>query len=263
VPLFEQRRDLPADHPRQPALRAALITGHLPVAHHIARKHRHRGENLDDLEQVATVGLINAVDRFDPDRGVDFLAFAVPTIDGEVLRHYRDRTATIRIPRRIRDLRAAVLRATDDLRERSGRAPRPSEIATHLDITLGEVVEALEAGHRAQISSLDEPAPGQQSAAEHPRYAAALGVADTDLSHVVDHESLLPLLDALPDRERHIVLLRFYGNLTQSQIAAEIGVSQMHVSRLLSTSLARLRRGLVPEDHPMTIPHPRRPGAAS
>ncbi|MCO1654618.1 SigB/SigF/SigG family RNA polymerase sigma factor [Pseudonocardia humida] len=244
APLFTERKHLPADHPRRRALRTELITGYLPVAHHIARRHRTRGENLDDLEQVATIGLINAVDRFDVDRGHDFLAFAVPTITGEIQRHYRDRTSTIRIPRRIRQLQSAVHHATDELSRRHGTAPRPSDVSRYLDIDLAAVIEALEANSRTQLASLDEPFPGDETAAENQRYAGALGAPDPDLDLMEDREALGPLLDALPDRDRRILLLRFFGNQTQSQIADQLGISQMHVSRLLTTTLARLRAGM-------------------
>jgi RNA polymerase sigma-B factor len=244
APLFVERDALPPDHPRRQELRAELIAGYLPVARHIARKHARRGESPDDLEQVAAVGLINAVDRFEVDRGVDFLAFAVPTITGEVQRHYRDRSATIRIPRRIRGLQAAVLRAVDDLRARGGPAPRPSEIAAHTGLAPAEVVEALEAVHRGQCTSLDEPFPGAPADGENPRFAAALAVDDGDVALVEDRESVGPLLAALPERERRILLLRFFGNRTQTQIATELGISQMHVSRLLSATLERLRKAL-------------------
>jgi RNA polymerase sigma-B factor len=244
MPLFAERAALPADHPRHQELRSALITGYLPVARHIARKHSRRGESIEDLEQVATVGLINAVDRFEVERGYDFLAFAIPTVTGEVQRHFRDRTSTIRMPRRVRELQSTVLRAVDELQSRDGRSPRPSDIARHLDLGLGEVVEALEANHRSHCLSLDEPFPGSDPDAESARFAGATGVRDHDLGLVDDRESLGPLLDALPERERRIVLLRFFGNRTQSQIGAELGISQMHVSRLLVTILAQLRDAL-------------------
>jgi RNA polymerase sigma-B factor len=244
MPLFGERGLLAPDDPRDAALRADLITGYLPVAQHIARRFRSRGENPDDLEQVAAVGLINAVDRFEVGRGVDFLAFAVPTITGELHRHFRDRTATIRTPRRIRSLQAMVQRAVEELRRRDGTAPRPTEIAQHLQIEPAEVLEALEAAQRGRVSSLDEPFPGDEGPADNPRFASALAVADPDVGLVVDRESLSPLLGELPDRERRILLLRFFGNRTQSQIAGELGISQMHVSRLLSSTLARLRKGM-------------------
>jgi RNA polymerase sigma-B factor len=244
LPLLVERAGLPADHPRRRVLRGRLITGYRPVARNIARRHRHRGENLEDLEQVAMVGLINAVDRFEVERGVDFLAFAVPTITGEVQRHYRDRTSTIRVPRRLRGLQASVLRAVDELRRGSGTAPRPSEIARYLDLDAAEVIEALESVHRNRLSSLDEPFAGEGGAGENPRFAAALAVRDPDVDLVADRDSLGPLLNALPERERRIVLLRFFGNRTQTEIAGELGISQMHVSRLLARTLTGLREGL-------------------
>jgi len=244
MPLFVERSRLPDGDRRRPALRRALITGYLPVAQHIARRFRNRGENLDDLEQVAALGLINAVDRFEVDREVDFLAFAVPTITGELQRHHRDRVATIRVPRRVRALQAMALRAADELRRRGGGAPRPSEIARHLGVEQGAVIEALEAVHRGNVASLDEPFGGGDDAGEGPRLAAALAVSDPDVGLVVDRESVGPLLAGLPERERRIVLLRFFGNKTQSEIAAEVGISQMHVSRLLAATLAGLRKAL-------------------
>lgn len=243
IPLFTELNDIGIDHGRRTDLRRRLITGYLPVARNIARKHRHRGENLDDLEQVATIGLINAVDRFDPGYGVNFLTYAAPTIEGEVQRHYRDRTSTIRMPRRLQVLQAPVLRAGDELLQSTGRAPRPSEIAARIGVRTAEVVETLDAIHRGFCPSLDEPMSDAEG--DRPRFGEALEVRDDDLALVVDRESLNPLLTELPDRERRIVLLRFYGNLTQSQIAVRFGISQMHVSRLLSRSLARLRQGLL------------------
>lgn len=243
MPLFTELNDARIDHGRRTDLRRRLITGYLPVARNIARKHRHRGENLDDLEQVATVGLINAVDRFDPGYGVNFLTYAAPTIEGEVQRHYRDRTSTIRMPRRLQALQAPVLRAGDELLQSTGRAPRPSEIAARIGVPTTDVVDTLDAIHRSFCPSLDEPM--SDADGDRPRFGEALEVHDNDLALVVDRESLGPLLTGLPDRERRIVLLRFYGNLTQSQIADRFGISQMHVSRLLSTSLARLRQGLL------------------
>jgi RNA polymerase sigma-B factor len=243
APLFIEHHRLPPLHPRRQTLRDALVEGHLPLARNLARRHRNRGEDIADLEQVATVGLINAVDRFDPHRGIDFLAYAIPTIDGEIRRHYRDRTSTIRIPRRVRQLQAAVLHAVDELRQRTGSSPRPSDIAEYLGLDPGDVATALEANERTHVSSLDEPF-ADDPAGENTRYSGALSVDDPDLAMVVDRESLIPLLEALPERERLILLMRFFGNQTQSQIADRVGVSQMHVSRLLSKTLATLRAGL-------------------
>jgi RNA polymerase sigma-B factor len=244
TPLFVEHARLPEGDPRRPELRNELVVACMPIARNIGRKHRYRGENPDDLEQVAVLGLIKAIDRFDPDRGVDFVSFAVPTISGEVRHHLRDLRSTIRVPRRIRHLQGEVGRATEELRRATGHAPRPSEIARHLDLDVADVLEALEADHRAHCSSLDEPFPEDGDSGGASRYAAALSTADPFLDLVEDHESLQPLLDALPDRERRILLLRFFGNLTQSEIATSTGISQMHVSRLLSRTLAELRTEL-------------------
>ena len=243
--MFAEHAALPADHARRDTLRAALICGHAPVARHIARRYRHRGENPDDLEQVATVGLILAVDRFEPGRGVDFLSFAVPTITGEVLRYFRDRASTIRVPRRLRALQSAIFEASAELGQRNGRAVRPSEIALHLQIDVAEVLEGLQAQYAGHTSSLDEPAWDEDgSSGDRTRHGAALSSVEPEFDLVEYREALSPLLARLPERERRILLMRFFGGLTQSEIAQQVGVSQMHVSRLLSRTLAGLRRRL-------------------
>jgi RNA polymerase sigma-B factor len=245
TPVFVEFAALPPGDARRQALRDALIYGHAPVARHIARRYRNRGENPDDLEQVATVGLILAVDRFEPGRGVDFLSFAVPTITGEVLRYFRDRASTIRVPRRLRALQSAIFEATAELGQRHGRAARPSEIAQHLQIDLEEVLEGLAAQYAGHTASLDEPAwDDDGGGGDRTRHAAAMGVAEPEFELVECREALSPLLSALPERERKILMLRFFGGMTQTEIANEVGVSQMHVSRLLSRTLAGLRRRL-------------------
>ena len=244
APLFAERRRLPTSDPRQAGLRTELITGYLPVAHNIPHRIAHRGDNVDDLEQVATVGLIGAVDRFEPERGIDFLSFAVPTITGEVRRHFRDRTRTIRIPRRIIQMQADLHEATTELTQRLGRSPRPSELATHLDVPLDDVIEVLQANHAAYPSSLDDQATDDTS--DRPRISL-LGDIDPHIGLVEDRMAVVPLLAQLPDRERRILQLRFFHDLTQTEIAAQTGISQMHVSRLLSRTLGVLRRQLTPE----------------
>ena len=239
TPLFKEFASLPEDDPRRQQLRDELVTGHLPVALHIARRFIHRGEPQEDLEQVATVGLINAVDRFEPDRGTDFLSYAVPTITGEVRRHFRDQAWSMRVPRRLKDLHVSIGAAVSELSQRLGRAPRPTEIAAHLQCAVEEVLEGLEAATAYRSASLDEVlADGDTSG--HTT-ADALGEADSALDQVEYRESVRPLLASLPERERTILLLRFFGNLTQTQIAQEVGISQMHVSRLLAQTLATLR----------------------
>ena len=247
APLFAEHAALPEGHPHRERLRAELIAGYLPVARNIARKFARRGEPPQDLEQVASVGLILAVDRFDPGRNIEFLSFAVPTITGEVLRHFRDRAHTIRTPRRLRELQSRIHDAVAELSQRHGRAPRPSEIARHLNLDVEIILEALAAHSAAHTASLDEPGwrdDEGSGSGDQGRFAAALGQTEPEFDLVEHREGLAPLLAALPERERKILLLRFFGGLTQTEIAGQVGLSQMHVSRLLSHTLTRLRHQL-------------------
>jgi RNA polymerase sigma-B factor len=244
VPLLERYASIPEDDPERERLRDELVTGFLPVAQHIARRFAHRGEPLDDLVQVATVGLINAVDRFSPERGSDFFSFAVPTISGEVRRHFRDLGWSMRVPRRLKDLHVSINGAVSHLAQEIGRAPRPSEIAQHLGIPVSDVLEGLEASEVYRSSSLDEMLSSDAGSAT---VGELVGEADAELARVDFMQALRPVMSELPERERTIVLLRFFGNRTQTQIAEEVGISQMHVSRLLSQTLDRLRSRLDPE----------------
>lgn len=239
VPLLERYTSIPADDPERESLRDELVTGFLPVAQHIARRFAHRGEPLDDLVQVATVGLINAVDRYSPERGSDFFSFAVPTISGEVRRHFRDLGWSMRVPRRLKDMHVAINTAVSELAQQLGRAPRPSEIAQRLDLPVAEVLEGLEAAEAYRSSSLDEMLSSEQGSAT---VGELVGAADAELDRVEFRQVLQPLLDELPPRERTILMLRFFGNLTQTQIGEQVGVSQMHVSRLLGQTLERMRK---------------------
>jgi len=247
APLFVAYRALPAAHPLRSRLRKDLIAGYHPVARHIARKYAYRGENPDDLEQVAALGLILAVDRFEPDRGVDFLSFAVPTITGEVLRHFRDRWAPIRMPRGLRKLKGLIYDATGVLSQRLGRAPRPSEIAEELDVDVELVLEALAAESALRALSLDEPVRHDFGSGRDRGSLGAMALQQVETRYdLVDYrESLGPLLNALPERERTILLLRFFDDLTQTEIGRRVGVSQMHVSRLLTRTLRTLRTQLI------------------
>jgi RNA polymerase sigma-B factor len=246
--LFAERAALPDGHPDRARLRHDLISGYLPVARNIARRYAHRGENPHDLAQVAALGLVLAVDRYDPARDVDFLSFAIPTIAGEVLRHFRDRASTIRLPRRLRQLHSSVAEAVAELSQRHGRAPRPSEIARELGVDVDVVLEGLASVGDGRAASLDESwARDGDGAAEQPRYAAVLARLEPEYDLIEHRESLAPLLAALPERERKILLMRFFAGKTQTEIAAAVGVSQMHVSRLLSRTLADLRRRLAVE----------------
>lgn len=238
APLFTEFVSLPTGDPRRAELREELVAGHLPVARHIARRFAQRGEPQDDLEQVAILGLIQAVDRYRPDRGSDFLSFAVPTITGEVRRHFRDHAWAMRVPRRLKDLHVSLGTAISELLQQLGRAPTATELARHLDLPREEVLEGLEAASAYRSSSLDGLLSSDQDA---PALEGVVGEADSELDRVEYRTTLAPLLEQLPDRERTILKLRFFGGMTQSQIAHRVGLSQMHVSRLLSRTLARLR----------------------
>jgi RNA polymerase sigma-B factor len=191
---------------------------------------------------VGTVGLIKAVDRFDPARGAEFSTFATPTILGEIKRYFRDSSRAVHVPRRLQELHASVTKATETLTQSLGRSPTVREIAHDIGVTDDEVLEALEVRHAYAASSLDASAADGTS--EHAVLADLIGDEDQALAAIEDRESLWPLLDALPDRERQIILLRFFRNQSQSQIAEQLGISQMHVSRLLARTLAELREGL-------------------
>jgi RNA polymerase sigma-B factor len=237
-PLFCLMAGLPEGHRRRSTLRNQLIIEHMPLARQIAGRFARWGEPRGDLEQAAAVGLINAVDRFDPDRGCEFVAFAVPTITGEVRRWFRDYAWSMRVPRRLKELNTSISTAACQLSQELGRAPRPSEIAARLDIAVSEVIEGLQLHNAYRCLSLDTD-PSDEST-----HAGALGELDPGVALVEDRQVLGPLLDALAERKRRIVLLRFFGNMTQTQIAQEIGVSQMHVSRLLTATLKELRQAL-------------------
>jgi RNA polymerase sigma-B factor len=239
APLFVELADGALPEARRDEIRASLVTGHLPLAEHIARRFRTRGQPEDDLVQVATVGLINAVDRYDPHRGTDFLAFAVPTITGEVRRYFRDATWAVRVPRRLKELHATVNATAVTLGQQLGRSPRPSELAAELNLPIEEVYEGLQVGYAYRSDSLDDDSDGTPGPV-----AGRLGALDHDLITVENREALFPALSALPEREAAIVVMRFFGNMTQTQIAERIGVSQMHVSRLLTASLNKLREAL-------------------
>jgi RNA polymerase sigma-B factor len=242
APLFAELATLQKDDPRRERLREILVEEHLPLVRHFARRFSNRGEPFDDLLQVGTLGLIAAIDRFDPSRGVEFLSFAVPTITGEIKRHFRDQGWSVRVPRRLQELHLSLNAAVGELAQKNGRAPTPSELAEHLGIPRAEVLEGLAVANAYRSSSLDERLSGED---DSPTLAATLGEEDAALEGVEYRESLQPLLATIPARERRILILRFFGNMTQSQIAADIGISQMHVSRLLSQTLAKLREGLL------------------
>lgn len=243
--LFAELSELGPDEPRRQRIRDELVELHLPLVEYLARRFRNRGEWLDDLTQVATIGLIKSIDRFDLNRGVEFSTYATPTIVGEIKRHFRDKGWAVRVPRRLQELKLSLTKAISELSQREGRAPTVAELATYLKMTEEEVLEGLESANAYSTVSLDAPDSGDDDA---PAVSDSLGIVDESLEGVEYRESLKPLLERLPPREKRILLLRFFGNMTQSQIATELGISQMHVSRLLARTLAQLREGLTADD---------------
>jgi RNA polymerase sigma-B factor len=216
-----------------------MVEQHLGLARHLARRYADSGEPLDDLMQVASIGLLKAVDRFDPARGVNFSSYAVPTILGELRRHFRDRGWAIHVPR---DLKEASLRVERVIREHPGRAPTPAELARETGLDVEAVLEALEVAGAHRALSLDAPARSAGDAEDDaPAMVDRLGHEDDELERVRDRVTLDRLARGLEPREREILRLRFEEDLTQSEIGARIGVSQMHVSRLIRTALTRMR----------------------
>jgi RNA polymerase sigma-B factor len=238
--MFQTLAALPAGCPERTRLRERLVEMHLPLVRFLALRYARRGEPMDDLFQAGALGLIKAVDRFDLSREVDFSTYAGPTVLGEIKRHFRDRTWTVHVHRRMQELLAAVGFGRDELTAKLGRAPTVAELAERLQIDQEEVLEALTAAGAYSPESVDAIV-GEDNLT----LADTLGSDDPRLEHVEFHHALAPMLTRLPARERRILQLRFYGNRTQSQIAAELGISQMHVSRLLSRTLASLREQLL------------------
>lgn len=234
---------LPADDPRCEVIRAQIVARHMKLARRIARRYANRGEPVEDLEQSALVGLVKAINGYDALRGHDFLAYARPMMNGEVKRHFRDLTWAVRVPRRVQEGRAELNQAVAALTHRLGRAPTTEELAGELRLSEDDLASLREASAAYSALSLNMPdgPDGSRTLAD------SLGAADEALDAVDDRESLHPLLDALPPRELRLILLRFFGNQTQAEIAAQLGVSQMQVSRLLAATLTRLRASMLTE----------------
>ncbi|WP_372504717.1 RNA polymerase sigma factor SigF [Streptomyces telluris] len=235
--LFKEFVTLETGTPEHARVRAALIEANLPLVRYAAARFRSRNEPMEDVIQVGTIGLINAIDRFDPDRGVQFPTFAMPTVVGEIKRYFRDNVRTVHVPRRLHELWVQVNGASEDLTVLHGRTPTTAEIAERLRIPEDEVLACIEAGRSYHATSLEAAQEGDGL----PGLLDRLGYEDPALAGVEHRDLVRHLLVQLPEREQRILLLRYYSNLTQSQISAELGVSQMHVSRLLSRSFARLR----------------------
>ncbi|MFE9168903.1 RNA polymerase sigma factor SigF [Streptomyces kebangsaanensis] len=235
---FRRLAALPAG-PRRDALRDEIVRAWLPMADRLAGRFRSRGESFEDLRQVAALGLVKAVDRYDPGRGHAFESYAVPTITGEIKRHFRDHMWTMHVPRRVQDLRNRVRFAAQDLAQTvPGRSPTVAEIAEHAHLGEEDVQVGLEALESFTALSLDAELPGGEDGYS---LGDSLGSPDPALDTVVDREAVRPRLAALPERERAILYMRFFGDMTQSRIAEQLGISQMHVSRLINRCCDRLR----------------------
>jgi len=222
------------------AVRDRLVAAHLGLAEYLARRFANRGEPLDDLVQVASLGLLKAVGRFDPSRGVAFSTYATHTIVGELKRHFRDKGWAVRAPRRMQELYLRLGSVVATLGQELGRSPTIAELAAEVEVSEEEVLEALEAGQAYRFASLDAPVAGETDD-DSDTLGGRLGAEDRGIDDVEQRATLGPLLAELPERERLILRLRFFEGLTQSEIAARLGISQMHVSRLLARSVAFLR----------------------
>ena len=223
--------------PRRRVVREELILALLPVVEHVARRYGNSSASIEELTQVGTVGLITAIDRWNPElAGGGFLGYLIPCVRGEILRWFRDRNWSMRVPRSLKDLSVAIGRISGPMSQELGRAPRPSELAARLGVGVDEVIDALGARASYQAEALDgvDPQTGVP-------FVDRLGGLDGELAKLEDRHTLRPLLAQLSERERTIVVLRFFGEMTQTQIAEEVGLSQMHVSRLLARSLQKLR----------------------
>jgi RNA polymerase sigma-B factor len=245
--LLRRCAQLPAGHPDRATLRARGIEANLPLARRLAARYSGRGEPLDDLYQVAALALVKAVDGYDPNRQTAFTSYAVPTIIGALKRHFRDTTWRVQAPRRIQELAINVAPATAGLAQQLGRSPTSPELAAHLGATQEEMALALRAWQAYHPDSLDAPS---AAGPDRPSLADTIGAVDTRFDAVTDRHTLRQLLTALPVRERRVLALRYFGDMTQSQIAAQVGVSQMQISRLLLRALTQLRAGMLTEQPP-------------
>ncbi|WP_370081586.1 SigB/SigF/SigG family RNA polymerase sigma factor [Streptacidiphilus sp. MAP12-16] len=243
--LFTRLRALDEGSPEYTYVRNTLVELNLALVRFVAARFRSRSEPMEDIVQSGTVGLIKAINRFDPDRQVEFPTFALPTISGEIKRFFRDTSWAAHVPRRLQELRLTLAKAIDELTQTLDHVPTTPDLARHLGLSTSEVIEGLRASNAYTAGTLDT-AEGESHA--HGRMNERLGHEDRALEHVDNHESLKPLMAGLPERERAVLSLRFGRDLTQSQIGAELGISQMHVSRLLSRAIGQLREGLLTDD---------------
>jgi RNA polymerase sigma-B factor len=229
---FQQTRD--------PQVREELILAHMNLVRYLARKFANRGEPLEDLIQVGMVGLINAIDRFDSSRGIRFATYATPTILGEIRRYFRDRGWAVKVPRRLQELNLAANKVVDELTQRLTRPPTVREIASEMDVTETEALEAMELSEMYELPSLDGEL-GAESDEARSRLQDYVGHVDEEIEQFERKSRLAEALRALSPREQSIIKMRFFDNLSQTQVAQELNISQMHVSRLQQRALAKLR----------------------
>ncbi|MGV9616488.1 RNA polymerase sigma factor SigF [Nocardia xishanensis] len=247
-PWFEKLASLDANDPHRQRVREDIVRMCLPLAEHIARRFAGRGEAFDDLHQIARLGLVQAVDRFDVSRGSSFLSFAVPTVMGEVRRHFRDRTWSVRVPRRLKEIQQSIGPATDVLAQRLGRMPTARELAAELDVELTEITQALVASNGYQSSSLDAAYRDGEDDGSTRAAVDSLGAEEPCYRLLEDAMAVRPLIAELPERERQVLVMRFFENKTQAQIAERLGVSQMQISRILTKTLKTLRERALGEE---------------
>lgn len=235
---LELFREFAASRSRK--LRNQLVERHMGLAAHIANRFRRQGGSDDDLRQVAMVGLVKAVDRFDPEYGAAFSSFAGRTIEGELKRHFRDRSWAVRVPRGAKELHLLVRNASEELSQRNGRAPTVDEIAVHLQVERDDVLRGLSATAAYSVGTLDGGSNDDEGDAVGDRQRA-LATDEDGFGHIDDRELVVQLISRLPEREQQIVRLRFYERQSQTEIAESVGISQMHVSRLLRKSFEQMR----------------------
>jgi len=227
------------------SIRDAIIVDHQWIARTVARRFDQRGEAFDDLLQVASLGLVKAADRFDPEMGTNFVSFAMPTVVGEVRRYFRDHTWSVRVPRSAKELKPLITKAIEQLQHDNGRSPSVSDIANHLQLDVDTVLEAMEASAGYRAASLDAPARAGDDAPETHR---GLAQSDRELGRAIDATAIRQLLDTLPGRSRMILYLRFFEQMSQAEIAEHVGTSQVHVGRLLKAGLEQLRGHIDADD---------------
>lgn len=242
--LFRAYRKADNDEERA-EYREKLVDQYIGLVEFLARRFRNRGEPLEDLVQVGTIGLLKAIDRFDLDREVEFSTYATPTVVGELKRHFRDKGWAVRVPRRLQELHLELTKIVQRLGQELGRSPTVEEIADAAGATQEEVLEGLEIAQAYNFTSLDAPIDSDDSRSSS--FADQLGSEDQQLANLEDRASLAPEMAKLPEREQRIIYLRFFKGMTQSEIADRLGISQMHVSRLLNRTLTELREALEEE----------------